>query len=87
MILKGNIISGEFDEQMNEFSLQEVKHLTIESTIKEQQLQRLYHYLIKHQHDLDGQVIILNDQIPLRLSQEEIRLFLSDLEKVQSLYH
>ncbi|HWO75142.1 MAG TPA: hypothetical protein VNM69_04380 [Bacillus sp. (in: firmicutes)] len=87
MILKGNLISGEFDEEMNEFSLQEVKHLTIESTIKEKQLQMLYQYLIKHQDDLDGQVIVLNDQIPLRLSQEEIRLFLNDLEMVQSHYH
>ena len=87
MILKGNIISGEFDELMNEFSLLEVKHLSLESTINEQQLQMLYHYLLKHRDDLDGQVIVLNDQIPLRLSQEEIHLFLRDLEKLQSFYH
>lgn len=35
MLLTGNIISGEFDEVMNEFSIQRVKHFTTESTIKE----------------------------------------------------
>ena len=86
MLLTGNIISGEFDELMNEFSLQKVKHFTTESTIKESQLERLYYYLKQHQHDIDGQIITLYDQMPIRLSQEEINLFISDLEKVQSMY-
>lgn len=87
MLLTGNIISGEFDKLMNEFSLQKVKHLTTESTIKENQLKSLYDYLKKHRNDIDGQIITLNDQMPIRLSQEEINLFISDLEKVQLMYH
>lgn len=87
MLLEGNIISGEFDKIMNEFSLQKVKHLTTESTIKESQLKSLYDYLKKHRNDKDGQIITLYDQIPMRLSQEEIDLFISDLEKVQKMYH
>jgi hypothetical protein len=45
MLLTGNIISGEFDELMNEFSLQKVKHFTTESIIKERQLKSLNDYL------------------------------------------
>lgn len=86
MLLTGNIISGEFDELMNEFSLQKVKYFTTQSTIKESQLKTIYDYLKKHRNDIDGQIITLYDQMPIRLSQEEINLFISDLEKVQLLY-
>ncbi|MFZ7942598.1 hypothetical protein [Neobacillus sp. 19] len=86
MLLTGNIISGEFDELMNEFSLQKVKHFTTESTIKESQLKSMYDYLKKHRDDTDGQIITLYDQMPVRLSQEEVNLFISDLEKVQLMY-
>ncbi|AZU61926.1 hypothetical protein [Neobacillus mesonae] len=86
MLLTGNIISGEFDELMNEFSLQKVKHFTTESTIKEKQLKNINDYLKKHRNDIDGQIITLYDQMPIRLSQEEINLLISDLEKVQLMY-
>ena len=86
MLLMGNIISGEFDELMNEFSLQKVKSFTTQSTIKESQLKSLYNYLKKHRNDVDGQVITLYDQMPIQLSPEEINLFISDLEKVQLMY-
>jgi len=87
MRLEGNIIAGEFDNRMNEFSLLQVKHLSVESTINENQMKQLYNYLKKHEHDADGQIISLYDQLLVRLSQEEIQLLLLDLEKVQSLYH
>lgn len=87
MQLNGNIISGEFDEQLNEFSLQQVKYFSIESILKENQLLALCDYLKKHQNDADGQIITLYDQLLVRLSQEEINLLISDLEKVQSMYH
>ncbi len=86
MLLMGDIISGEFDEHMNEFSLRKVKYFTTESTIRESQLKSLFDYLKKHRNDTDGQIITLYDQMPIRLSQEEINLFISDLEKVQMLY-
>jgi len=87
MLLKGNIISGEFDEVLNEFSLQKVKHFDVESTIKESQAKILCDFLKEHQNDRDGQIITLYDQMPVRLSQEEVSLFVSDLEKIQSMYH
>lgn len=86
MILSGTIISGRFDEESNEFSLQKVKHFATETTIKENQLKSLYDYLKKHQADADGQFITLYDQLPIRLSQAEINHLIRDLEEVQSYY-
>ncbi|OLS33962.1 hypothetical protein [Bacillus sp. MRMR6] len=87
MQVNGGIISGEFDEQLNEFTLQQVKYFQTESIIRESQLTALYQYLKKHEKDADGQIITLYDQMPVRLSQEEIKLLLTDLEKVHSMYH
>lgn len=86
MFLSGKIISGEFDGNANEFSIQKVKHLTTQTTINEKQLERLYHYLKNHQKDTEGHVITLYDQLPVRLSQEEMNLLVDDLEKVQEMY-
>ncbi|WP_108670594.1 hypothetical protein [Peribacillus acanthi] len=82
MNIHGQIISGEFDASQNEFSLQRVKNLYTESVLKETQLTNIYEYLKKHEHDRDGQIITLYDQMPLRLTQNEIKQLISDLEKV-----
>lgn len=87
MQVNGSIFSGEFDEALNEFSLQKVKYFEVETTINEGQLAKLYEYLKHHQMDSSGQILTLYDQMPLRLSQEEISLLLNDLEKIQSMYH
>ncbi|WLR57671.1 hypothetical protein LC048_10320 [Mesobacillus subterraneus] len=64
---------------MNEFSLQRVKSFDTQSIFKEFQMNSVYEYLKKHQNDPDGQIITLNDQMPVRLSQSEINQLLSDL--------
>ncbi|WP_435371221.1 hypothetical protein [Mesobacillus subterraneus] len=85
--MQGTIIAGEFDSSMNEFSLQKVKNLNAESVLKENQLNNIYHYLKKHQHEDDGQIITLYDQMPLHLTQNEINELICDLERVMSMYH
>ncbi|WP_053365667.1 hypothetical protein [Bacillus sp. FJAT-27245] len=86
MIIEGSIISGEFDQSMNEFSLQKVKNLNTESILKESQLMSIYNYLKKHEHEADGQIITLNDQMPIRLNPDELRQLMVDLEKILSMY-
>ncbi|MEH7483525.1 hypothetical protein V7157_21160 [Neobacillus drentensis] len=81
------MISGEFDSSMNEFSLQKVKNFNTESVLKENQINNIYHYLKKHQHEEDGQIITLYDQMLVRLAQNEVNQLIVDLEKVMSLYH
>ncbi|WML56617.1 hypothetical protein [Neobacillus sp. PS2-9] len=87
MFVKGNIIAGEFDSTINEFSLQKVKNFETESVLNENQLNNIYHYLKKHQHEEDGQIITLYDQMLVRLAQNEVNQLIVDLEKVMSLYH
>ncbi|PFO01496.1 hypothetical protein COJ85_17445 [Bacillus sp. AFS076308] len=87
MFMQGNIIAGEFDSMMNEFSLQKVKNFDLESVLKVNQINNIYDYLKKHQDEEDGQIITLYDQMPVRLSQNEINQLISDLEKVMSMYH
>ncbi|QCS54592.1 hypothetical protein [Priestia flexa] len=87
MFVKGNIIAGEFDSTINEFSLQKVKNFETESVLNEDQLNNIYNYLKKHQHEEDGQIITLYDQMLVRLAQNEVNQLIVDLEKVMSLYH
>ncbi|WP_409302612.1 hypothetical protein [Peribacillus sp. SCS-155] len=86
MIVEGEIISGELDPLNKEFSLQKVKNFYTESTLKEQQLNNIYQYLKKHENEDDWQIITLYDQMPVRLSQGEIKQFINDIEHVRALY-
>ncbi|SFB28267.1 hypothetical protein SAMN04488072_11315 [Lentibacillus halodurans] len=87
MQFNGEIISGEFDERTNEFTLQQVKHLSTESVLNENQLNTLSDYLHKNSDQADGQVLTLYDQILVRLSPEEVEQFLNDLESINFRYH
>ncbi|SFE03773.1 hypothetical protein SAMN05216238_107153 [Lentibacillus persicus] len=87
MTLRGEIISGEFDEKANAFMLREVKHFVAETSLNENQLTNLLDYLSKNKHDIDGQVLTLYDQMPVRLNQEEVGQFLNDLEDIKSRYY
>ncbi|PLS04908.1 hypothetical protein CVD27_11040 [Neobacillus cucumis] len=72
---------------MNEFSLQKVKNFETESVLNEDQLNNIYHYLKKHQHEEDGQIITLYGQMLVCLAKNEVNQLIVDLEKVMSLYH
>ncbi|WP_409298740.1 hypothetical protein V1498_10170 [Peribacillus sp. SCS-26] len=86
MYLDGKIISGEFNNETQEFSLQKVKHLYTETTLKENQINELYSYLKLHEDETDGQIITLYDQMLVRLSPEEIGILLEELEILQRMY-
>lgn len=86
ILINGRIISGDFDESLNEFYLQTVKTFSTESVLKKNQLTDLYNYLKKHEDESGGQVITLYDQMPVLLSKAEIEKLLQDLEKVLSMY-
>ncbi|MBO8178257.1 MAG: hypothetical protein H0Z31_12465 [Bacillus sp. (in: Bacteria)] len=87
MKLQGDIISGEFNQLKNEFYLQRVKHFTTNSTLNENQLKTLYDYLNKHKNEADGQILTLYDQMPVRLSQEEINQLMNELDKIKNWFH
>ncbi|MEC5425731.1 hypothetical protein QGM71_19870 [Virgibacillus sp. C22-A2] len=87
MEVEGNIISGEFDQVNGEFILQRVKHFPTESTLKRNQFNSLYNYLEKHKNDGEGQILTLYDQLLVRLSPEEITVFMDDLDDIRPMYH
>jgi hypothetical protein len=82
--IEGRIISGEYDNEMNVFTIQKLKQFFVESVLQPHQLQHLSDYLKNHQNEEEGQILILYDQMPVKLSQEEIKQFIADLDEIQS---
>jgi hypothetical protein len=83
----GRIISGEFDNEVNEFIVQKVKQQQTRSNLSKKQVMKLYRYLKNHENDKDGQIITLYDQILLSLSQAELNSLIRDLESIETMYH
>ncbi|MCP1158559.1 MULTISPECIES: hypothetical protein [Bacillaceae] len=82
--ISGNIISGEYDDQAEHFSISMIKHFKTQSILTKDQAIQLLDYLYRHRDEEGGQVITLNDQMPLRISSEEINSLILDLEKIES---
>ncbi|MYL48189.1 hypothetical protein GLV98_01780 [Halobacillus litoralis] len=86
MDVNGKIIRGEFDHINDEFVLNQVKHFTTQSTLNKDQLDTIYDYLNNHKDEEDGQILTLNEQMLVRLSQEESSQFIEDLNQIRDLY-
>ncbi|WP_404996952.1 hypothetical protein [Caldifermentibacillus hisashii] len=85
MKIEGMIISGEFDKNAQEFTIQKIKNWYTETVVKEEQVEKLYAYLIRNK-EAEEQILTLYDQLLVRLTKDEMNLLLSDLENVVSLY-
>lgn len=46
--IEGQIMSGDFDDEMNVFSLKKIKQFQTQTSLKENQLKALQHYLSQH---------------------------------------
>jgi predicted ATP-grasp superfamily ATP-dependent carboligase len=82
--IEGRIISGEYDHEMNVFTIQKLKQFFVQSVLHPHQMQHLSNYLKNYQNEDKEQIVILYDQMPVRLSQEEIKQFVADLDEIQS---
>lgn len=82
--ISGNIVSGEYDDQTEQFSISMIKHFKTQSILTKNQAIQLLDYLYRHKDEEGGQVITLNDQMPLRISSEEINSLILDLERIES---
>jgi len=78
-------MSGEFDKNAQEFTIQKIKNWYTETVVKEEQVEKLYAYLIRNK-DAEEQILTLYDQLLVRLTKDEMSQLLSDLENVVSLY-
>jgi hypothetical protein len=84
--IKGKISRGEFDRINDEFVLNQGKHFTTQSILNKDQLDTIYDYLNNHKDEGDGQILTLNEQMLIRLSQEESSQFIEDLNQIRELY-
>ncbi|WP_101845379.1 hypothetical protein [Halobacillus sp. Marseille-P3879] len=87
MKFTGEILSGEFDQTTDEFMLYQVKHLSTTTALNQEQFNSIYNYLSRHKHEMDGQILTLNEQMLVRLSPEESDQFVEDLNQIRSLFH
>ncbi|EIJ78204.1 hypothetical protein PB1_11609 [Bacillus methanolicus PB1] len=83
---EGFIISGEYDKEMKEFAIQKVKEFQTQSVVNQKQVNSLYRYLKSNIDKEEGQVVTLYDQMPVKLSQEEVKQIILDLEHIKSLF-
>ncbi|PLT29999.1 hypothetical protein [Peribacillus deserti] len=86
MYIDGQIISGEFDQETQIFSLKKVKNFYTETSLKENQIGNLYNYLKMHADDTDGQIVTLYDQMLVKLSSQEVKVLIGELENIQNMY-
>ncbi|MBM7663466.1 hypothetical protein JOC85_004342 [Bacillus mesophilus] len=84
--IQGSIISGDFDENSNQFYIQQLKGFETGSVLTKEQFTKLYLYLKQHEDQPDGQVITLYDQMPVLLTQLQIKQLLKDFEQLQTMY-
>jgi hypothetical protein len=84
--ISGSIVSGEYDDQTEQFSISMIKQFRTQSILTKNQAIQLLDYLYRHKDEEGGQVITLNDQMPLRISPEEVSALILDLERIESFF-
>ncbi|WP_078546810.1 hypothetical protein [Litchfieldia alkalitelluris] len=80
-----NIIQGEIVD--NQYILKQVKQLSTQSVMKKQQIKQLSDYLAKSIHHDDQHLITINDQLPIRLNNDEVNQLLNELEMIERSLH
>jgi hypothetical protein len=76
-----HIFHGDINE--NEYILTQVKQIPTKSIMTKQQLDAITDYLAKAVHHDDQHIITINDQLPIRLTNEEANKLLSEIEEIQ----
>ena len=76
-----HIFHGDINE--NEYILTQVKQIPTKSIMTKQQLNAITDYLAKAVHHDDQHIITINDQLPIRLTNEEANQLLSEIEEIQ----
>jgi len=84
--IEGIMLHGNYDESDQEFTLKRIKNIYTETSLNESQLENLYAYLKAHEHDQDGQIVSFYDQLLLKLTPDEIKILVAELENVLSMY-
>ncbi|MDQ0337245.1 hypothetical protein J2S00_000015 [Caldalkalibacillus uzonensis] len=82
-----HIFEGEIDPVSNNYVLKKVKNLETQSVISPEQIQTIYKHLSKVLNSSEDYVITVNDQMPIRLSHDDIKQLLIELEEIKNGLH
>jgi glutaredoxin len=85
--MENSIFSGNINHQTNEFILNKVKDFETQSVINENKLNRIFDYLQKAKNEESLPIIMINDQLPIRLNKEEIHQLLKEIENIRNELH
>lgn len=77
----GTVMTGHTNED-EEFVLTNIKHMDTESIFSKEQLMALHEYLERQYKSGEPCTMILNDQLPVPLKEEELSLLLEEMEQV-----
>ena len=80
--IEGQIFSGILDTESLSFTLESVKNIATESVLSKDQLSHLLNYLRKAQAGNNSVFITINDQIPLKLSYEEVEQLFNEISLI-----
>lgn len=75
------IFSGEVID--NQYILKQVKQIHTQSVMKKQQIHELSDYLSKAVHHDQMHIITINDQLPIRLNNDEANQLINELEQIE----
>lgn len=81
MNINSTILSGEFDETTEELTIERLKHVDTVSVWNRNQIQSVHDYLSSCVADKE-QILTINDQILVRLTQQEIVQLVEEMEKL-----
>jgi hypothetical protein len=81
----GAIFSGSLDLETHEFVLTEVKEMSTQTVLNRKQLDAIYNYLAKAVNQDEYHVLTLYDQLPVRLSNDEVAKLLIDLTDIKAM--
>lgn len=84
--IEGELITGQFNRSENIFLLQKVKNFVLQTNLNEKLTNHLYTYLKVNEQDEDGLILTLYDQMPIMVTQNEVKQLVSDFEKVKALF-
>lgn len=82
--MNGSVISGEIFPEKDEFYVKKIKNFETESILNLNQINAIYDYLSKASHYDNFHIVTINDQLLIKLNNEEIQLMLKDFDQVKN---
>ncbi|MBN8234578.1 hypothetical protein JF544_04920 [Halobacillus kuroshimensis] len=80
---QGELVSGAYIKETNQFDMQQIKHFQTNSILSEDQLIHLNEYLEKHRNDT-SHVLTINEQMLVPLNRMDVHKILEDFTAIRN---